>query len=88
MTSIKKNTMAALAALGLLLAGTANATTTQDLRERVKALEERLTTIEEIARPSLSGPMSVAARPTVDQAVDSDDDWIARYREYRARHAN
>ena len=88
MTSIQKTTMAALAALGLLLGGAANATTTQDLKERIKALEERLTTIEEIARPSLSGPMSTAARPTVDQSVDSDDDWIVRYREYRAHHAN
>ncbi len=90
MTSIQKTFVTTLGALGLVLAvsGAANATTSQDLKERIKALEERVTTIEEIARPSLSGPSSEAAWPAVDQSVDSDDDWIARYREYRARYAN
>ena len=79
----KAGRTAALGALGLLLAAAdaANATSSQDLKERIKAPEERPPAMDEIAGTPLSGPSSAAARPAVDQSVDSDDDWIARYRE-------
>lgn len=90
MSSMQKTFVTTLGALGLALAvsGAASAAATQDLKERIKALEERVKTIEEIINPSLAGSPFDAARPAVDQSVDSDGDWIARYRAYRAHHAN